>query len=138
MSFADAAEGEDVIDGLRGIEDEILETGHFVSATGDTESDLVVAFLVTDIGNGEAPYLVIDVTNAATFDEASGAWVDLSDCIDAKYLDLSGDLPKNAASVLKEAGGQQTRVNGKVIFLSKWWHPLLTVFIRWPERACAG
>lgn len=120
MNFAEVAASEDVIDGLRGIEDKIFETGQLVSTMGGTESDLILAFLVSDIGNGEVPYLVMEVTTAATFDEESDAWVDLNDYVYAKYVDLSADLPQNIASALKEAAGQLTRVNGKAIFLSKW------------------
>lgn len=90
------------------------------SLRGDPESDVIIAFLVTDIGNGEALYLVIDVTTAATIDEDSDAWVDLSDYAYAKYVALSEDLPRNAAFFLEEAVGQLTRVNGKAIHLSRW------------------
>jgi hypothetical protein len=120
MNFAKAAAHEEVVDGLRCIEDKIYETGTLVTATGDAESDVSLCFLIADIGNGPAPYLVIDVTTKATVDEESDAWVDLSDYVYSKYLDLSGSLPRHTSSALGETSGQLTRVNGRPIFLSNW------------------
>jgi hypothetical protein len=120
MEFAEAAAHEQVVDGLRGIEDKILETGQLVTATGDAESDLTLCFLVADIGNGPTPYLVIDITTGAAIDDESDAWVGLSDYVYSKFLDLSGSLPRRTISVLREAVGQLTRVNGKPILMSNW------------------
>lgn len=120
MKFAKAAAHEGVVDGLRSIEDKIFETGQLVTATGDAESDVTLRFLIADIGNGPAPYLIIDVTTGAAVDEESDAWVELSDYVYSKYLDLSGSLPRRTSSVLGETAGQLTRVNGRAILLSNW------------------
>jgi hypothetical protein len=116
MDFQEAARDGSVIDLLRRIEDKLHERGFLVTATGDTESDVTIAFKsIVDQGEN-VPALVIAITSNAPTASDDVDWESISDYVSEKYLDLRNELFEAVQRALEESCGQYVAFNGRIVY----------------------
>jgi hypothetical protein len=107
-----AASDEQVIDLLRAIEDKVYETGLLVSATGNPEADVTIAFRQVIISGKTIVALVVQVTTDQPFESAGSRWDPLRHFVVEKYASLQCALPTRIRECLLDCPGPLVFVNG--------------------------
>lgn len=107
-----AASDEQVIDLLRAIEDKVYETGLLVSATGNPEADVTIAFRQVIISEKTIVALVVQVTTDQPFESAGSQWAPLRHFVVEKYASLQYALPEPIRERLLDCPGPLVFVNG--------------------------
>jgi len=116
MDFSSAASDPSVLDLLRGIEDKLYERGVIVTVTGDSESDVTIAFKVLTVRSEQVPALVVAVTTVEAGGLGEIDWEGLSDYVNDEYLQLRWLLRREVSNALEGSCGQYVTLNGKVVY----------------------
>lgn len=115
MNFSEAAADASVIDALRSIEDKLYEHGDLVTATGDSECQVTIAFMAMTFRGEEVHALVIALTAHV---EACGTadWEGLSDCVGGELEQARSSLRPDVLVALDDSCGQFVMLNGVVVY----------------------
>lgn len=115
MNFSEAAADASVIDALRCIEDKLYERGDLITATGDSECQVTIAFMTITFRGEEVAALVIALTGHV---EAGGSadWEALSDGVGGELLQARSSLRPDVLAALDDSCGQFVTLNGAVVY----------------------
>ena len=112
MDILKAAASEPVMDLLRAIEDKLYETGVLVSATGDAEADVTLAFRQVTSDAGTIVAMTIQVATRQPLDPVGRNWEPLRHHVLAGFASLQDRLPEDLRERLLDCPGALVFVNG--------------------------
>jgi len=115
MNSKDAAVDASVQDALRCIEDKLYETGMLVTATGDSECDVTIAFDDVHIRKEKVFALVVRVATRRPARTSRPSWQAVRQYVLEKYSMLQAGLPEDVREPLLDCVGPIVFVNGAMV-----------------------
>lgn len=115
MDARTAATNEQVREALLRVEDKLYESGALVTATGDSESQVTVAFEDVAIGEAEVFAMVVRVMTNTRARISRSRWHALRGYVLERYAMLQADFPPDVREALLDCPGPLVLVNGAVM-----------------------
>lgn len=112
MQFNEAAISESVVNVFHRIEDKLYESGMLVTATGDPESEVTIAFKEVVVGAKEIHALVIFVDANVPSTLRHLDWKAIRHYVIEKYSTLQDELPEDVRQPLLDSLGPVVFLNG--------------------------
>lgn len=110
-----AAADASVVEMLRAIEDKLYETGLLVTATGDPESDVTLAFEEVEVSGCTVFALTVQVGAPPDSDLARPGWSALRQYVAEKFSMLQSGLPEDVRELLLDGRGPLVVLNGVLV-----------------------
>jgi hypothetical protein len=114
MDVTAAAADESVRDALLGIEDKLYESGALVTATGDSEAEVTLAFEEVPVGKDKVFAMVVRVIARPTSRTSRSRWQTLREYVLERYAMLQADFPEDVREALLDCAGPFVFVNGSM------------------------
>ena len=112
MDAKAAAADESVRDALLRIEDKLYESGVLVTATGDSEAEVTLAFEEVAVGKRKVFAMVVRVVTGRTARTPRSRWQTLWEYVLERYAMLQADFPEDVREALLDCAGPLVFVNG--------------------------
>jgi len=112
MDAKAAAADESVRDALLRIEDKLYESGVLVTATGDSEAEVTLAFEEVAVGKRKVFAMVVRVVAGRTARTPRSRWQALRGYVLERYAMLQADFPEDVREALLDCPGPLVFVNG--------------------------
>jgi hypothetical protein len=110
-----AATNEQVREALLRIEDKLYESGVLVTATGDSESEVTIAFEDAAVGEVEVLAMVVRVRVNTQARISRSRWHAVRDYVLERYVMLQADFSSDVREALLDCPGPLVLVNGAVM-----------------------
>lgn len=115
MTAGAAATDEAVVEMLQGIEDKLYESGALVTATGDPECDVTIAFRNVDVDGATLLALTVQLTTRRPVRVARSRWEPLLQEVSRRYASLQSELPEPVREPLLDCVGPVAILNGTML-----------------------
>lgn len=112
MDARAAAANGSVREALSSIEDKLYESGALVTATGDSEAEVTLAFEEVAIGKDKMFAMVVRVVARRTSRTPRSPWQTLREYVLERYAMLQADFPEDVREALLDCAGPLVFVNG--------------------------
>jgi hypothetical protein len=112
MNPKEAAADESVREALLRIEDKLYESGVLVTATGDSEADVTLAFEGVAVDKAEVFALVVRVVTDRAARTSRQRWQAFREHVVERYAMLQADFPEDVREALLDCRGPLVFVNG--------------------------
>ncbi|OOG56185.1 hypothetical protein [Rhodanobacter sp. C03] len=115
MNSKEAAANASVREALRCIEDKLYETGMLVTATGDSECEVTIAFDDVDIGDAKVFALMVRVATRSRARTSRSCFQTVRQYVLERYSMLQVGLPEDVREPLLDCVGPIVFVNGAMV-----------------------
>jgi hypothetical protein len=112
MDAKAAAANGSVREALLRIEDKLYESGVLVTATGDSEAEVTLAFEEVAVGKRKVFAMVVRVVTGRTARTSRSRWQMLREYVLERYAMLQADFPEDVREALLDCPGPLVFVNG--------------------------
>lgn len=112
MDAKQAATHASVQEGLLRIEDTLYASGAVVTATGDNEAGVTLAFENVLVGKDNLFALVVRIASERAASTSRSRWQRLSDEVLRRYAMLQAELPGDVREALLDCAGPVVLLNG--------------------------
>lgn len=112
MDAKAAAANGSVREALLRIEDKLYESGVLVTATGDSEAEVTLAFEEVAVGEGTVFAMVVRIVTGRTARTSRSGWQKLREYVLERYAMLQADFPEDVREALLDCPGPLVCVNG--------------------------
>lgn len=112
MDVKAAVANGSVCEALLRIEDRLYESGVLVTATGDSEAEVTLAFEEVTLGKSKVFAMAVRVVTGRTARTPRSRWQTLREYVLERYAMLQADFPEEVREALLDCRGPLVFVNG--------------------------